>query len=419
MTNPDESPGPEYVPAAEAIRMLGIHLQSLYAYVSRGWIRSIKQKGQRERLYSVEDIERLRIRSKARLGHGAIAAEAMNWGAPVIPTMITEITSRGPRYRNHHAVDLARSGRSFESVAELLWSGILHEEPLRWEVERLPPSVSQMALSTAVQSAGQLLEVFASFTLALGMARGSIEERMRSGTTLPAARHVLQTFVGCFGYASSGRFEPMNTGDSVAEGLARACGVAPTTANLEALQAILILLADHELSPGAFTARLAASSGAPLSTCIVAGICPTTGSLTGRLYDRVEDLLRGEDTGAQLLGTVSSMCERGVTPPGFEHPLYPKGDPRGRYLIELSRRLFAPTKRLTAIYNLVEEAESRLNLHARQELAVVTLAIAIGLPRGCCGALFTLSRTAGWVAHVLEQRLSTGLLRARGAFVRA
>jgi hypothetical protein len=60
------------------------------------------------------------MRSLARSGHGPVAASAMNWGEPIFPTSITEITEQGPRYRGHLAADLVRSGASFESVAELL-----------------------------------------------------------------------------------------------------------------------------------------------------------------------------------------------------------------------------------------------------------------------------------------------------------
>ncbi|RZJ10182.1 MAG: citrate synthase, partial [Haliea sp.] len=66
--------------------------QTLYAYVSRGWIRSVAQPGQKDKLYSRDDVDRVSKRSAARSGHGAVAASAMNWGEPILPTSITEIT---------------------------------------------------------------------------------------------------------------------------------------------------------------------------------------------------------------------------------------------------------------------------------------------------------------------------------------
>lgn len=120
---PLSDPRSAYATAAEAMQLLNVRQQTLYAYVSRGWIRSIPQQGKKARLYLRDDISRVGSRSAARAGHGAAAASAMNWGEPIFPTSITEITSQGPRYRNYLAADLVREGHSFEAVAELLWRG--------------------------------------------------------------------------------------------------------------------------------------------------------------------------------------------------------------------------------------------------------------------------------------------------------
>lgn len=108
----------DYASAAEAMKILNVRAQTLYAYVSRGWIRSISQKGLKEKLYLREDVARVEMRSLARSGHGAVAASAMNWGEPIFPTSITEITPEGPHYRGWLAADLVRSSSSFEAVGK-------------------------------------------------------------------------------------------------------------------------------------------------------------------------------------------------------------------------------------------------------------------------------------------------------------
>src|SRR5712691_2576295 len=128
----------DYVSGAEAMGMLGVKRQTLYAYVSRGWIRSLPQPSGRLRFYSREDIERARARAQARAGHGAVAAAAMYSGEPIIATRITEITPAGPKYRGRLATDLARGGMRFENVAGLLWQGQWHEEPVAWKLEAQP-----------------------------------------------------------------------------------------------------------------------------------------------------------------------------------------------------------------------------------------------------------------------------------------
>src|SRR5512139_854751 len=131
-----------FVDARAAAKHLGIQVRSLYAYVSRGQIRSVPGDGGRPRLYALDDLERLRARRDARAGHGAVAAGALRWGEPVLDSAITAITARGPVYRGRLAVELAESGTPFENVAELLWSGYLPTEPVVWP--RSAPPIAQV-----------------------------------------------------------------------------------------------------------------------------------------------------------------------------------------------------------------------------------------------------------------------------------
>src|ERR1051325_11159221 len=121
-----------WVDARSAARHLGISVRSLYAYVSRGQVRSVPGERGRPRLYLFADLERLRVRRDARAGHGAVAAGALRWGEPELDSAITAITPRGPAYRGRLATELAEAGAHFENVAELLWSGYLPTEPVLW-----------------------------------------------------------------------------------------------------------------------------------------------------------------------------------------------------------------------------------------------------------------------------------------------
>jgi citrate synthase len=86
-------------------------------------------------------------------------------------------------------------------------------------------------------------------------------------------------------------------------------------------------------------------------------------------------------------------------------------------LLDLIERREGRSKRLDAIEGFIADVQERLGLYPRQELALVLLGIAMGLPKNTSGALFTLARTAGWVAHVREQRLAGTFLRPRAKFV--
>src|SRR3954465_8155906 len=123
--NTSSTPGApgELVTAREAAKLLGIKLDSLYAYVSRGLVRSVSGEGRKARLYLKADLDRLRARSDAHRGHAPVAAGALLWGGPVLGSAIPAIDEGGPLYRGFPAARLAADGVPFESVAELLWTG--------------------------------------------------------------------------------------------------------------------------------------------------------------------------------------------------------------------------------------------------------------------------------------------------------
>src|SRR5436190_13993837 len=112
-----------YLTAQEAASELGISLDTLYAYVSRGLIRSEASNGQkRSRWYSLEDVLRLKKRKGEYRHPDKVAAGAMQAGTPVMESAITMITDDRFYYRGHDALTLATT-HSVEQVAALIWTG--------------------------------------------------------------------------------------------------------------------------------------------------------------------------------------------------------------------------------------------------------------------------------------------------------
>ena len=411
----------DYVTAHEAMQILGVRAQTLYAYVSRGWIHSIAQKGVRDRLYLGDDIQRVSMRSVARSGHGAVAASAMNWGAPIFPTSVTEITPQGPRYRGHLAADLVKSGVSFEAVAEILWTQNLSAGPCVWPVRKSSAGLRQFMQATGTPDVrGNLLEWFALVVLVLGVQRGSVAERLSQGDTLQVAREIMQTVVACCGFVGPAhQYQPMRPGDSMVQGLMQALALAPSHDNSEALRTILILMADHELPPGTLSARVVASSGGTLHSCIAAACCATSGVDVGRMYERVESFLGHPSSKTVLMNRARLLHAQGQTVPGFGHPLYPQGDPRATHMLDIARKRTTHNRELRAVFRFIDELAQSHGLLPRQELALVVLTRAMNLPSQAPVILFALGRIAGWVAHVQEQRTAGTLLRPRARFVKA
>src|SRR5215470_15172780 len=110
----------EWLTSKEAARRLGVSAATLYAYVSRGLLRSEGTTGQRERRYRADDVSRLKRRREVGRKAESIAANALDFGTPVLDSALTLIDDGHLYYRGHDATRLARSA-SLEQVAELLW----------------------------------------------------------------------------------------------------------------------------------------------------------------------------------------------------------------------------------------------------------------------------------------------------------
>lgn len=407
----------DYLSRSEALEILRIKPQTLYCYVSRGYIRSLPQPGGRTSYYLREDVERVKAKSVARSGHGPAAAAAMRWGEPVIETAITEITERGPRYRSRLAVDLARAGASFESVAEYLWTGEWREHAQGWRVEDRLGELPNL-LTTRVKLFPELhiLQLFSGVALIRGFTRVDGQHK-QSGSAAPCASRLIRAMTSAFGFIGPLRsFVALEHGEAVAHGLARALGVPTDSEHVRALDTALVLIADHELNPATFVARVAASAGSQLHACVGAALGVWVGSLIGLTCDQVEGMFPPGVVPAEALARARAMVREGHKLPGFDLPVYPNGDPRAEALIELAQQIDP-----SAVHDMLEalrRIEEELEVRAVVEVGLVMLCRALGAPEGAAGGIFALGRVAGWVAHVLEQREQSFLIRPRAHFAR-
>src|SRR5262245_52724336 len=113
----------QYLTAREATAQLGVSAATLYAYVSRGLIRSEPTDGKkRVRRYHREDIQRLKERKELRRNPAKLAEQALHWGAPVLESSITLIANGRLYYRGHDVLTLAAT-QTVEEVAGLIWLG--------------------------------------------------------------------------------------------------------------------------------------------------------------------------------------------------------------------------------------------------------------------------------------------------------
>ncbi len=406
----------ELLPAAEAAKLLGVKRATLYTYVSRGLVRCVPEPGTKENRYVRADIERLKVRHDARAGHAAVAAGALRWGEPVIDSAVSRVGAEGLAYRGHPAVQLALEGRTFEDVAELLWTGSLPVQPVRWPSPGLP--IQPSAVAELMPKRSPPLAVLSAVVPLLGawdevrFAAPAEQERLRGRRLL---RH-LAAWV-CAAHAPA-RVARALKEETVAASLAVAWGATAKRAP-EVLDRALVLCADHELNVSTFAARVAASSGADLYACMSAALAALSGPKHGGACDRIEALLQEVGRPERARTVVHERLRRGESVPGFGHQLYPEGDPRTPPLLEAAYT-FRPEPLGVRVLRAVEETMREAG-HAPPtvDFGLVALASALELPTGAAAALFAVGRAAGWVAHVLEQREQGNLLRPRARYVGA
>ncbi|MDB4965091.1 MAG: hypothetical protein JWN44_780 [Myxococcales bacterium] len=410
---------PAWLDAAQAARFLDVKRPTLYAYVSRGLVRRVRnEEGTR---YSRDDLQRLRARHDARSGHGPVAAGALRWGEPVLSSAITDLRADGPRYRGRSAVELAATGTPFESVAELLWTDSLPAARPEWPAALPLPLGKLHALLPPRPTAFGVLLV----TVATLRTRDPSPYAVGLEAELARARALSRTLAGAVALAFDREGRRRATTALAAPSMARAAawalGGGSDRATVAAVEEALVLSADHELNASSFTARIAASTGADLYACIEAALATLSGPRHGGECDRFEALLieagdgRRGDAARRARAVVAARAQRGEPLPGFGHRLYRGGDPRAARLLHVARRL---DRRAIATVDAIVDAVARGGGEAPAlDAGLVAVARAAGFPPGAAGALFALGRTAGWIAHVLEQRTEPNLLRPRARYV--
>ncbi|HSF42886.1 MAG TPA: citrate synthase family protein [Thermoanaerobaculia bacterium] len=396
-----------FLTAQEAAAELGISLATLYAYASRGMLRSEAVPGDpRARRYPRKDVERLKEKKELRKEPERVVPKALNWGAPVLESAITLVQEGTLYYRGRNAVDLAWTA-SVEEVAALLWTG----DPA--DAERLfreePPALPKPAASALL--AGDLTPV-ERCQVALPLA-GTVDLAaydLRPAAVAATGARILKLL------ARIAAGLPSSDGSGIAATLQE--GWAPGRPEAAGpIGSALILAADHELNVSAFTARCVASAGATLYDVVAAGLAALKGSRHGGHTERMEALFREAGSAEGARRALADRLRRGEEIPGFGQPLYPDGDPRGAALLGLAAEVAPGSPAVTCAQALAEAGRELLREHPTIDFGLVALARSLDLPERAPLGLFALGRTIGWIGHALEEYALGRLIRPRASYV--
>jgi citrate synthase len=391
-----------YLTAHQAADALGVVPATLYAYTSRGQLRSEPIPGRpRERRYYREDVERLRERKETRRDPAKAAARGLHWGGPVLESAITLIHEGRFYYRGQDATTLATRA-SLEQVAALLWAADDTEREVLLE-QSSALSLRQLAhLRTTAKSSLTMLQAalpiaaavdLASYDLRPAAVRLTGARIIRLLTNIIAPRHSRAPVH----LALQAEWAPRK--DAVGD----------------VIRTALVLCADHELNVSAFTARCAASAGASPYDVVSAAMATLKGYKHGGAAERVLAMLLESQTPKTARTLIAGRLRRGERVPGFGHPLYPSGDPRAALLLRLAEASGNDSewRRVRAVR---KAGSDLLNDLPNLDFGLAAVTRTYGLPVNAPVLLFALGRTIGWIAHAIEEYASGQLIRPRARY---
>ncbi len=393
-----------HLSARDAAERLGVTLPTLYAYVSRGLVRSERTEGARERRYRAEDVAALRGRKQGRKDPGRVAEAALHWGLPVLDSAITLMAEGRLYYRGRDVMELATS-KTIEQVAALLWTGDLEASLADASVTLPRPVWGGFVAATAGLPLAERMQTI----LPIVEAHDPFAYDLRPEAVALAGARILRLLAA----VAVGR----RPGE---RGVARTLASGWTSAGPHAedlLQATLVLWADHELNPSTFTARCAASAGATPYAVVAAGLAAFRGFRHGRACERVEALFDEVGQPRRARAALEARLRRGEVLPGFGHPLYPKGDPRAAALLALIAEKRSSSPGTLFGRALSESVANLVGAHPNIDFALVCLRRSLELPAGAGVALIAIGRAVGWIAHAIEQYQDERLIRPRARYV--
>ncbi|MFI5891729.1 citrate synthase family protein [Actinoplanes sp. NPDC051513] len=398
------SPEPHLLSTDEVAARLGIKPTTVYAYVSRGMLPSIRNAEGKGSLFAKPDVD-------------AFVARRRRPTTPAIQTGITLIKDGGLYYRGQDASLLAGSA-SFESVATLLWTGE------REHVDLVPSAeLKNLAVATV-----QPLPTGARTTdrLRVIVAAAAAADPLRFDTTpaavIATARTLLATMVAALPYAqgvTTGEvlrreqgtvslaellwprltLRDPDPGPSASPSNDAGPGTGIRTGAHKTLNAALILLADHDIAASTLAARVAASTRAHPYAVVSAGLAALDGPLHGAASGLAYALLKDAMATGDPVTTIAARLRADGMIPGFGHPLYPDGDPRATTLMAM---LDEGPVRDTAT-RLAKAVRDRSGTQPNIDFALAALTLQHDMPADAGEAIFAVARTAGWLAHALEE----------------
>jgi citrate synthase len=378
-------PEAQLLTTEEVARLLGVKPATVYAYVSRGLLSSHRNAEGKGSLFARPEVD-------------SFVAGRKRTSTPGIQTGITLIRDGGLYFRGRDACVLAGT-TSFEAVATLLWTGDLEHASLR-----PPPEVLEVATAAIrpLPAGARLTD-----RLRVIVAAAAAADPMRFDTSPPAVVATGRSLLGTMAVALP--FGVLTT----EQGLSERAGESPLARTLwhrlstrepagrdiTTLNAALVLLADHDLAASTLAARVAASTRAHPYAVVSAGLAALDGPLHGAASGLAYAVLAEAMDRSDPVAAIADRLRAGGPIPGFGHHLYPQGDPRAVTLLDMLDD--GPVR--DCAHRLAGTMRNRSGTHPNVDFALAAFTLHHGMRPDAGEAIFAVARTAGWLAHALEE----------------